>query len=502
MATLNDLLAERERVKNELRRMEEDETVAEDEATADLRDSLIARYSEIDERLKPLIERMDKVRQITRAAGDDANREPGADTGPRAPEFLQRHDPFEDLDAVRGGFVQSGDLLSRAEAAVERHSKRRLLGDERAETAVRRMKGSDTRGLDLGPRPEIARHMLLTGSDDYIDAFRAYLADPMGEGRRVAERSLGIASGGQGGYLLPFILDPTIVLTNNGAANPYRRISRVVQTTSNAWQGVNSAGVNAVFVDEGAASGDGFTNGVGQIQIYVKKAAAWVFGSYEAVGGPNGAGDTNFADQLPGLFADERDILEESAFATGTGGSQNAGAPLGILPAIAGTGSRIAAVGGTGGAFAGTGSQPAQDVYNLQSGLGARFRKSPSVGWLADITTINKARSLDVYGGSSYWANFGDDTPEQLLGKPISESSSIPSQAAGTGTGTGNALMVYGAWSNFVIVDRVGASMIYEPMVKSSGNATMPTGQAGWYYFWRVGSGVSTANAFRYLTNG
>lgn len=502
MATLQDLLDEQARIKNELRRMEEDEGTVEDEQSADARDTLIARYGELEERTRPLIERMEKVKAITRAAGDGANREPGADTGPRAPEFMQRHDPFDDLDAVRGGMIQSKDLMSRAEAAVEHHNKRKLLGDERAETAIRRMKGSDTAGIDLGPRHEIARHMLLTGSDEYVEAFRAYLADPMGEGRRVAERSLGIASGGQGGYLLPFILDPTIVLTNNGAANPYRRISRVVQTTSNAWQGVNSSGVTATFVDEGAQTNDSFSNAIGQIQIYVKKAAAWVFGSYESIGGPNGAGDTNFADQLPGLFADERDILEEAAFATGTGGSQNAGAPLGILAAIAGTGSRVGAVAGSGGAFAGTGSAPAQDVYNLQSALGPRFRKSPSVGWLADLTTINKARSLDVYGGSSYWANFGDDTPEQLLGKPISESSSIPSQAAGTGTGTGNALMVYGAWSNFVIVDRVGASMIYEPMVKSSGNATLPTGQAGWYYFWRVGSGVSTANAFRYLTNG
>jgi HK97 family phage major capsid protein len=264
---------------------------------------------------------------------------------------------------------------------------------------------------------------------------------------------------------------------------------------------VNSAGVVSAFIDEGVASTDGFTNGVGQIQIYVKKAAAWVFGSYEAIGGPNGAGDTNFADQLPGLFADERDIREEYAFAVGTGGSGNAGAPYGILPSIAGTGSRVAAASG-GKAFQGTGSQPSQDIYNLQSGLGPRFRKSPSVGWVADISTINTARSLDVYGGSSFWANFGDDTPEQLLGKPIAESSSIPSTGAGTGTGTGAAVMVYGAWDHFIIVDRVGASMIYEPMVKSSGNATMPSGQAGWYYFWRVGSEVATANAFKYLTNG
>ena len=500
MATLQDLLDEQARIAAELKRMENDESVTE-EGDGDARDTLVERWQELDARTKPLIERMERVRGITRQAEDPASREAGTDMGRSGPEFMARHDPFEDLDAVRGGFVASKDLLSRAEAVVEQHAKRGLLIGDRAETVLARMQGAGYHGPDLGARPEIARHMLLTGSDDYVDAFRAYLNDPMGEGRRVAERSLGIASGGQGGYLLPYILDPTIVLTNDGAANPYRRISRVVQTTSNAWQGVNSAGVTAVMIDEGTASGDGFTNGVGQIQIYVKKAAAWVFGSYESIGGPNAAGDTNFAEQLPGLFADERDILEESQFAVGTGGSGNAGSALGILPAIAGTGQRVAAASG-GQAFSGTGSQPAQDIYDTQSALGARFRKSPSIGWLADISTINKARSLDVYGGSSFWANFGDETPEQLLGKPIAESSSIPSTGAGTGTGTGNAILVYGAWNNFIIVDRVGASMIYEPMVKSSGNATMPSGQAGWYYFWRFGSGVSTARAFRYLTNG
>lgn len=490
MARLQDLLDEQARVRAELQRMEEDDSVTEEDS-ADLRDTLVERWEELEAKIKPVVARMEKVRGITRAAGD-GGAEAGADTGVRgAPEFLQRHDPFEDLNAVRQGMVKHSDLIARAGSVIEMHNRKHLLPDERAEEATRKMQF----------QPSIARHMLLTGTDEYIEAFRAYLNDPTGEGKREAERSLGIASGGVGGYLLPYILDPTIVLTNSGAANPYRRVARVVQTTSNAWQGVNSAGVVSAWVNEGVASTDGFANGVGQIQIYVKKAAAWVFGSYEAIGGPNAAGDTNFADQLPPLFADERDILEEAAFATGTGGSDNQGTPLGILPAIAGTGSRVAAASG-GAAFSGTGSQPAQDVYNVQAGLGPRFRKKSSIGWLADISTINKVRSLDVYGGSSFWANFGDDTPEQLLGKPIAESSSIPGTGAGTGTGTGSAVLVYGSWEDFIIVDRVGASMIYEPMVKSSGNATMPSGQAGWYYFWRVGSGVSTSNAFKYLTNG
>ena len=67
-------------------------------------------------------------------------------------------------------------------------------------------------------------------------------------------------------------------------------------------------------------------------------------------------------------------------------------------------------------------------------------------------------------------------------------------------SGTGAATLVYGDWNQFVICDRVGVSMLYDPMLKGTGNAQLPTGQAGWYMFWRVGSQVSTGGAFRYLT--
>ena len=71
---------------------------------------------------------------------------------------------------------------------------------------------------------------------------------------------------------------PTIILTNAGSANPWRRISRVVQTTSNTWNGVNSAGVTAAWLAEATATGD-TTPTVGNIQITPAKAAAWVFGN-------------------------------------------------------------------------------------------------------------------------------------------------------------------------------------------------------------------------------
>ena len=95
------------------------------------------------------------------------------------------------------------------------------------------------------------------------------------------------------------MLDPTIVLTSNGSTNPYRQLASVKQTTSNAWQGVNSAGVTAALLAEATAASDASPT-IGQIQIFPQKFAAWVFGSFEELG------DTNFGDQLPGLIGDAK----------------------------------------------------------------------------------------------------------------------------------------------------------------------------------------------------
>ena len=222
----------------------------------------------------------------------------------------------------------------------------------------------------------------------------------------------------------------------------------------------------------------------------MKKAFAWVYGSVEA------NEDTNFADQLPRMIQDGKDILEETKFAIGTGGSNNAGEPKGIVSSMTtGTGSRVNA--------AASGAIAAGDIYNLEAALGPRFRLDNSVGFVANIASINKIRAASPSGaGSSFWATLGDGTPSRLLNHRIEESPSVTS-AAGTGTGssgTASAQVLFGAWDNFYIVDRIGMSMLFDPMLKGTGaSANIPTGQQGWLAFWRTGSDVATANAFRWL---
>jgi HK97 family phage major capsid protein len=461
MATLQDILDEQARIKNELQRMEDDDTVTEEDS-GDLRDTLVQRWEQLDGKAKPLIERMEKVRGITRAAQDPANLEPPDAGGSRwGADLVTRtqRDPYAELDAVRSRLVTRADLKARALDAIELEARRGNMSHDFAEVAT--AKAQDN--------PGIARHMLLTGSEEYQEAFRAYIEDPEG----MAQRAALSLTNANGGYLLPFVLDPTIVLTNTGSANPWRRISNVKQTTSNTWNGVTSAGVNAAWLTEGSMVTDGSPT-VGNIVVTPQKAAAWVFGSYEVLE------DTDFGQQLPRLLADAKDRLEEAAFATGAG---SGGVPQGVITGattvVTTATTLVIAIG---------------DVYATQQALPPRFRNAPGCAWAANVAIINKFRQLDTAGGASFWTNLGKGQPETLLGAPIYESTTMASALT-----SGNLLAIMGDFSQFYIVDRVGVSLIYEPLVKGTSSPYLPSGQAGWFLFWRTGSTVAVPGGFRVM---
>ena len=88
------------------------------------------------------------------------------------------------------------------------------------------------------------------------------------------------------------------------------------------------------------------------------------------------------------------------------------GAGTGVFP-------QGAVTAATTGATAAATAYAVADVYTLQGRLSPRFRNSRSAAWLANLFYLNKTRQFDTAGGSSFWANLGQGTPEQLLGKPI-----------------------------------------------------------------------------------
>jgi HK97 family phage major capsid protein len=276
-----------------------------------------------------------------------------SDQGRHGPDLhvRNRRDPFADLDSVRTHLVSPTELRGRADLAIEAFAKRQdhwQLTDDAAEHVTELV---HKRGKRFGAA--LAEQLLVTGSPEYLAAFEQYMSDPGGFSTRAA-LSLTPANGG---YLVPFTLDPTIVLTNNGSANPYRQVATIKTTTTNDWNGVTSAGVSAEWTAEGIEAADA-TPTVGQLKITPQKADAYLFGSFEVLS------DSDIAQQLPDLLADAKDRIEETAFAVGTGSGQ----PWGVM--ARGTTLSIAGNAATG--------PRASDVYALMAALPARWRSPRS----------------------------------------------------------------------------------------------------------------------------
>jgi HK97 family phage major capsid protein len=393
--------------------------------------------------------------------------------GPRrGPEFKQRIDPFDNQETLfRSLFgdvlLNTNDTISRAQVAVDDPDKHyRYLTDD----AKARM--HELLQLDNRHAPRIARHMLLTGSPEYHEQFRDYIKSKgtlVGDALRAA-MSL---SDSAGGYLVPFTLDATIILTNAGIQDPLRGISTIKTITTDNWNGVTSAGVNAEWLGEGAEAADKSPT-FGQPTITPQKAAAWVFGSYEVLA------DSGFASELGRLLADAKARLEGAAFATGN----STGQPIGVVSAVAAVTNSIVP-------SADTNAYAAADVYAVSDAL--RPRDASMASWIGNKKIFSLTRQFDTSGGSAFWANLGMSVPNQLLGQSIYEASTM------TGTVTTSAfVLLAGNFREFYIVDRVGMSVLYEPMVKSTGS-NRPTGEAGWFAFWRVGANVVDPDAFRVL---
>lgn len=452
---------------------------------ASLTDELLDEFDKLDNEAKPMREREARRSRVLTTALENLREErevqrggsprltdPGDAGGSRDHSVMVRHTgrityPYRDLDAVRTRQVSDTDMVARARVAIEQAPDYML--DEHREAAENLIKRASRK-----QKPLFAQHMLLTGSEAYSEMFTKYMLSPNDNAQRAA-LSLTNANGG---YLVPFTLDPTVILTNVGSANPYRQISNIKRTATNTWNGVASTGMNAAWLAEAGVVADAsptFSN----IVITPQKASAWVFGSYEILE------DSDFESELPMLLADAKDRLEEAAFAAGTGSGQ----PKGITVAATTVYTTADTTGHT---------VAVADVYGAQAALPARFRRNAA--WVAGISFINRARQLDTAGGSSYWTNLGQGQPERLLGGGIYESTSIAALVGGAGT-AGTLVAVYGDFSQYAIVDRIGMSVLYEPMVKDI-TTGRPTGQGGWFAFWRVGADALVPGAFRVIKTG
>jgi HK97 family phage major capsid protein len=441
-------------------------------------DDDVTRSEELIEEIKTKKADLDKARtyelerEAVRSIAVSGKTEPGdgASITRRGPEVMKQVDPYdrENLELVRSNRYQDGDVISRARKAVE--TAPRHLNDKGREHVEKLLTYLDDEE-DNKQAPLIARHLLLTGSAEYHREFREYMRSGFAGELLRANMSL---TDSAGGYLVPFTLDPTIILTNAGIIDPLRQIATIKQTATDTASYITSAGATAGWTAEAAEATDGAVT-VAQLTITPKRADSWVAGSYEILA------DSGFASELGRLLADAKARLEGAAFATGNTGAT---IPRGVVAAVAAVTTSLVSA-------AATNTLAIGDVYNTHDAMSARYEGNMS--WLANKTIYSKIRQFDTSGGGGFWTNLGGGIPSQLLGQNVYKSSAMESAVT-----TGGLVLLAGDFSQYYIVDRIGMTVQYNPMVMGRTNSR-PTGEAGWFAMWRVGADVADVGAFRLL---
>jgi HK97 family phage major capsid protein len=477
----DELNGEMEAIRAELALIGQNPDAGEDEIKRG--DSLLEDLDEKEKSYKEALEREEKLDTILRASRKPGRIVERIGTGPgTGPQVMRRVDPYtedtyEELkrSLYNGGAERASfdteSIISRAKAASDSTPKELFHTDIQRDQAAERL--HHLLDLDNVHAPLIARHILLTGSEPYRQAFREYVQS-VGQYSSDLLRTAMSLTAGNGGVLVPVFLDPTIILTNAGITGPIRSVSTVKTIATKEWDGVTSAGISASWTAEGVETADA-TPTYTAPTITPKKADAWVFGSYEVFQ------DSGFAAELGGLLADAKVRHEEAAFATANTGATR---PRGVVAAVQAVTASIVTSATTNAFVIG-------DVYNTSDAVNSR--QESRMAWLAHKKIFSKVRQFDTSGGGGFWANLGMGLPPQLLGAAAYSCSSMTSVVS-----TGANILLAGDFSQYYIVDRVGMSVIYDPVIRSTGN-NRPTGQSGWYAFWRVGADVVNADAFRLL---
>jgi HK97 family phage major capsid protein len=331
---------------------------------------------------------------------------------------------------------------------------------------------------------EVARHLIVTGSPIYRQAFwkavaRGGMNGLSGEESRAL--SLGATTGGQA---VPFTLDPTVIPTSNSVVNPARSLARVESITgSNTWNGVSSGAISASRVAEATVASDNSPT-MAAPTATVTKAHAFVPFSVE-VEEDWGA----LQAEMTKLFADAKDDEEGVAFVTGAGTGVN---PQGF---VTGTTTTSAAATGL--------TVTAANVYALEAALPPRFR--PNESFVANRGIWNIIRAIDTAGGAALWLYISQglvtqapspgNTGATILGRGAWEASAMQATVVNA-----TKIMVVGDFNYFLIVDRLGLHVELIPFLFGAAQGNLPVGQRGLYCWWRNTSKVLSASAFVAMT--
>ncbi len=428
-------------------------TADEDKAIGDLRSAVSA----IDAEMAPLDERIGELEAQAARTAEIAKRPSFS--------FSSKVDAADVAAARDASPMQLVDALTRS---VEPRAER---GDM-----------DHLRKLAMRHRGDTAwvRSMIARSTDAYEQAWAKVICGRAFDLTAEERAALSTVTNSNGNFLVPTHLDPTVMLSNSGTSNALRAISRVVTLTrpgDTSWQGITSAGVTASFDAQLTEVSDDSPT-FSQPTIATHKAQALVMASLEA------------AEDIPGLageilmmFADARDRLEGAAHCTGSGSDQ----PRGIFTALdANTNVEIVST-----TAATIGKVDLDLVYRS---VPVRFRTNAA--WLMNPIWALAIQNLGTAMSASYTTALTEGTADLLYRKRVVESDDAPSAA--TTTVRDNEI-VFGDFSNYVIVDKVGSFAVeYIPHLFNTAN-NLPDGRRAWYASWRTGADSVMDTAFRLL---
>jgi len=482
-------------IKDELERLDgKAELTMEDERAWS---EMVSEAEVLDQHIRNLEREADRAKltkiigreRVRGAASGHASFEdgvPGSERGSRDDydvDFLLNPDSVEDKRFRNPWDLSEVRTYGKDPAAVNQEITARAIA------AIEKMSGANDKIREAGTniveqfddsKARIARTVLATSSPEYLRAWsklargKGHLVTP--EEQAAVSRAMSLTDS-TGGYLVPFQLDPTVIITANGSLNQIRQIARSVVATGDVWNGVSAGQVNWSWDAEAAEVSDD-TPTFAQPTITVHKAAGFVPISIEAL-----EDEANVTQEVARLLAFGKDTLEAAAFISGTGSGQ----PFGVVTALNGTASNV-----TGPGAAASAAFTADSVYALDNALPARYRGNSS--WLAHRVYYNKIRAFGTSGGSDMWERIGADRPGLLLGRPAYEAENMQSATPAQG----HDVLIYGDFQNYVIADRVGMTVEFIPHLFGSTNR-FPTGQRGWYAYYRVGADSVNDGAFRML---
>jgi HK97 family phage major capsid protein len=335
----------------------------------------------------------------------------------------------------------------------------------------------------------VGKLLLATERPGYRSAFQQYITTPnpsfsREEARAIEEvrlikRALSIGTDGSGGYAVPVLIDPTIIMTAQGSNNDILRLARLELITNDVWRGISTAGVSWTFRAEAAEAADNAPT-IAAPEITARRADGFIPYSIEI-----GMDWPGFAESMSGLLSDGWDELLAEKLTTGTNGSNE---PDGLITSIA-------AVAGSKREAATAGAVAAADVYALWDALPQRHRRGNNVAWMSSTDIQNSIRQLGTVD-PNFSVNITEESIGRLFGREYPVNDFMADDPTGTGT---QSLLVLGDFSQYVVAMRAGMSVELLPHLLGSNRR--PTGQRGLFAWARVGGGVVSTNAFRLLTN-